>query len=225
MLERVVTNKLLAGTNVFFSGKTGGIQATTRDGVNEPLTLTLQRRVTRALKRQEARTITDVVAASANFSTFSIAPSYVAVCHTDVEADIRNMPGFVPVEKYGSYKPMEGEVGSVENVRYVTTNLMEPWLDAGAAPAGGMEVESNEGACADVYPILYLGKNAFGVTPFAAQRARGAAPVNVMALNPNTPRGGDPLGQRGSLGWKAYRTAEILYDMWMARVEVAVTRL
>ena len=101
MLERVVTNKLLAGTNVFFSGKTGGIQATTRDGVNEPLTLTLQRRVTRALKRQEARTITDVVAASANFSTFSIAPSYVAVCHTDVEADIRNMPGFVPVEKYG----------------------------------------------------------------------------------------------------------------------------
>ena len=88
-----------------------------------------------------------------------------------------------------------------------------------------MEVESNEGACADVYPILYLGKNAFGVTPFAAQRARGAAPVNVMALNPNTPRGGDPLGQRGSLGWKAYRTAEILYDMWMARVEVAVTRL
>lgn len=225
MLERVVTNKLLAGTNVFFSGKTGGIQATTRDGVNEPLTLTLQRRVTRALKRQEARTITDVVAASANFSTFSIAPSYVAVCHTDVEADIRNMPGFVPVEKYGSYKPMEGEVGSVKNVRYVTTNLMEPWLDAGAAPAGGMEVESNEGACADVYPILYLGKNAFGVTPFAAQRARGAAPVNVMALNPNTPRGGDPLGQRGSLGWKAYRTAEILYDMWMARVEVAVTRL
>ena len=75
MLERVVTNKLLAGTNVFFSGKTGGIQATTRDGVNEPLTLTLQRRVTRALKRQEARTITSVVAASANFSTFSIAPS------------------------------------------------------------------------------------------------------------------------------------------------------
>ena len=104
MLERVVTNKLLAGTNVFFSGKTGGIQATTRDGVNEPLTLTLQRRVTRALKRQEARTITSVVAASANFSTFSIAPSYVAVCHTDVESDIRNMPGFVPVEKYGPWK-------------------------------------------------------------------------------------------------------------------------
>lgn len=46
-----------------------------------------------------------------------------------------------------------------------------------------------------------------------------------MVLNPNTPRGGDPLGQRGSLGWKAYRTAEILYDMWMARGEVAVSRL
>ncbi|WP_299392031.1 N4-gp56 family major capsid protein [uncultured Desulfovibrio sp.] len=226
MLERVIINKLLAGTNVFFAGQTGGIQATTRGGVNEPLTLTMQRRVTRALKRQEARPITSVVSASANYSTFPIAPSYIAVCHTDVEADIRNMPGFVPVEKYGSYRPVsEGEIGSVENVRYVTTNLMEPWLSEGAAPQAGLPVESSDGACADVYPILFLGKNAFGVTPFAADKKTGASPVNIMALNPNTPRGGDPLGQRGSLGWKAYRTAEILYDMWMARVEVAVTRL
>lgn len=225
MLERVVINKLLAGTNVFFAGSTGGVQAAARNGVNEPLSLTMQRRVTRALKRQEARPITSVVTASAGFSTSPIGPAYIAVCHTDVEADIRNLPGFVPVEKYASYRPLEGEVGSVENVRYLTTNLMEPWPDAGAAPAAGTDVESSAGACADVYPILFLGKNAFGVTPFAAPQKGGAVPVNVMALNPNTPRGGDPLGQRGSLGWKAYRTSEILYDLWMARCEVAVSRL
>lgn len=225
MLERVVINKLLAGTNAFFSGSTGGVAATSRNGVNEPLTLTLQRRVTRALKRQLASPITAVVAASANFSTFPIAPSYVAVGHTDIEADIRSLPGFVPVEKYGSYRPMEGEIGSVESVRYVCTTLLEPWLDAGAAPVGGAQVESNEGACADVYPLLFFGKNAFAVTPFAAQKGKGNSPVGVMVLNPNNPRGGDPLGQRGSLGWKAYRTSEILYDMWMARVEVAVTKL
>lgn len=225
MLERVVINKLLAGTNAFFAGETGGVQASTRNGVNLPLTLTMQRRVTRALKRQLATPITRVVTASANFNTSPISPSYIAVCHTDLEADIRNMPGFVPTEKYASYHPMDGEIGSVEGVRYVGTTLLEPKVDAGAAPAVGTEVESQAGACADVYPVLYFGKNAFGVTPFAAQKGKGNSPVNVMVLNPNTPRSSDPMGQRGSLAWKAYRTSEILYDLWMARVEVAVTKL
>lgn len=73
---------------------------------------------------------------------------------TDCEADIREMPGFVPVEKYGSYKPLDGEIGSVEGVRYCCTTVLDPWLDAGAAPAAGKPVESNEGACADVYSRL-----------------------------------------------------------------------
>lgn len=225
MLERVVINKLLAGTNVFFSGSTGGVEATDRTGVNKPISLTFQRRVTRMLQRQLAQRITDVVTPTANFHTTPIAASYVAICHTDLEADLRSLKGFTPIEQYSSFKPMPGEIGFVESVRYIGTTLMEPFTDAGAAPEAGTDVESAAGACADVYPILYLGKNAFGVTPFAAQRGQGNSPVNIMVLNPNTPRGGDPLGQRGSLGWKAYRTAEILYDMWMARGEVAVSRL
>ena len=43
-----------------------------------------------------------------------------------------------------------------------------------------------------------------------------------MVLNPNVPRGGDPLGQRGSAGWKASHAAVILNDAWMHRLEVAV---
>ena len=225
MLEKVVISKLLTGTNVFYSGETGGVEATTRDGVNKPVSLTLQRRVTRMLQRQLATRITNVVKATANFNTTPIAASYVAICHTDLEADLRGLPGFVPIEQYSSFTPMPGEIGFVESVRYIGTTLMEPWEDAGAAPVAGENMESTSGGCADVYPILYLGKNAFAVTPFAAQKGQGNSPVSIMALNPNTPRGGDPLGQRGSLGWKAYRTAEILYDMWMARAEVAVTRL
>ena len=225
MLERVVINKLMAGTNVFFSGSTGGVEATARNGVNKPVSLTLQRRVTRMLQRQLASRITSVVTATANFNTTPIAAAYIGICHTDLEADLRALPGFTPIERYSQFQPLPGEIGVVESVRYIGTTLMEPVPDAGAAPEGGAVMESQGGACSDVYPILYLGKNAFGVTPFAAQRGQGNAPVDIMVLNPNTPRGGDPLGQRGSLGWKAYRTSEILYDMWMARAEVAVTRL
>lgn len=224
MLERVTIGTLLAGTNVHFSGETGGVIATNRAGVNQPLSLTLQRRVMRGLKRQLAQPLTSVVSASPNYGTSPIAPSYIAVCHTDCESDIREMPGFVSVEKYGSYKPMDGEIGSVEGVRYLCTTVMDPLLDAGAAPVAGTPVESNEGACADVYPILYFGKNAFGTIPLA-RSANGASPITPMVLNPGVPRGGDPLGQRGTIGWKAYHSAIILYDFYMARAEVAVSKV
>lgn len=224
MLERVTAGVLTAGTNVFFSGDTGGVPATGRADVNLPLSLSLQRRVIRALKRQEAQRITSVVGASPNFNTSPIPPSYIAVCHTDCEADIREMPGFVPVEKYGSYKPMDGEVGSVEGVRYVCTTVLSPWEDAGAASSATKPVDSSSGACADVYPVLFFGKNAFGTIPFARAK-NGSSPITPMVLNPNTPRGGDPIGQRGSIAWKAYHAAVILYQFWMARVEVAVSKL
>lgn len=134
------------------------------------------------------------------------------------------MSGFVPVEKYGSYKPMDGEIGSVEGVRYCCTTVIDPWLDGGAAPTAGTPVESNAGACADVYPVLYFGKNAFGTIPFA-RSSGGASPITPMVLNPGIPRGGDPLAQRGTIGWKAYHSAVILYDFYMARCEVAVSKL
>lgn len=224
MMERVVIGALMAGTNVHFSGSAGGVIATSRGQVNEPLTLNLQRRIVRGLKRQNAMPITSLVSASSNFSTFPIAPSYIAVCHTDCEADIREMPGFVPVEKYGQQKPLPGEIGSVEGVRYCTTTVLEPFIGEGGAPVAGKDVESQDGACADVYPIFYFGKNAFGNIPFAKGK-NGGSPICPCVLNPNTPRGGDPLGQRGSIGWKAWNAAVILYDFYMARAEVAVSKL
>ena len=224
MIERVTLGVLMGGTNAFFNGSTGGIIATDRSGVNLPLSLSFQRRILRGLKRQLAQPITSVVSASPNFNTSPIPPSYIAVTHTDVEADIREMPGFVPCEKYGSYKPMEGEIGSVEGVRYLTTTVIEPIEDAGAAPEGTAKMESTSGACCNVYPIFFFGKGAFGTVPFARAKG-GASPIMPMVLNPNVPRGGDPLGQRGSIAWKAWHGAVILYDWYMARGEVAVTSL
>ncbi|MDR1685218.1 MAG: N4-gp56 family major capsid protein [Desulfovibrio sp.] len=219
MRERITLGVLLAGTNVYFSGVTAGVPATARTGVNEPITLNLQRRILRGLKRQLATPHTSFVSASPNFSTSPIPPSFIAICHTDCEADIRNIPGFVPTEKYGSYSPLPGEIGSVEGVRYLATTVAEAWPDAGDATT---TMVSTTGACADVYPVLYLGKSAYGIVPFASS-GKGSRPVTPAVLNPNIPRGGDPLGQRGSIGWKMMHTAIILYDFWMARAEVAVS--
>ena len=53
----------------------------------------------------------------------------------------------------------------------------------------------------------------------------GKSPIVPMVLNPNIPRGGDPMGQRGSIAWKMWHGAIILYDMHMIRAEVAVSSL
>jgi N4-gp56 family major capsid protein len=46
-----------------------------------------------------------------------------------------------------------------------------------------------------------------------------------MVLNPGKPSKSDPMAQRGYVSWKTWYTAVILNDLWMARLEVAVTAL
>jgi N4-gp56 family major capsid protein len=211
MMELIRYGALKGGSSVFYAGN--GV--TSRDGVNTKLTRALQRKVTRFLKAQKAKKITRKVSASPNFSTEPVAPSYIGLCHTDAESDIRDMEGFLPVEKYGSgMTPYEGEVGKVEDVRYITSSSFSPFEDAGAATSTML---STSETVANVYPVLYLGANAYANVPFKGKHA-----VTPMVVNPK-PANGDPLGQRGSVGWKARTATVILNDLWMARVEVAVT--
>lgn len=211
MLEIVRFGVLKAGTNVHYANGSSRVE------VNTAISLSKQRSVTRSLKRQRARKITRVLNSTPDFGTEAVASSFVGIGHVDLESDIRELPGFVPVEKYGTMTPYEGEVGKVEDVRYILTSLCEPFEDAGGT-ANGMV--STTGTNADVYPILYVAQDAYGIVPL-----RGKGAITPMILNPNVPRGGDPMGQRGSAAWKAYHTAVILNDLWMARLEVGATDL
>lgn len=209
MIERTRLNVMKAGTNVFYAN------GASRSAVNSKMTRALQRKITRSLKRQLAKKITRKVSASPNYGTDAVAPSFIAIAHSDCESDIRDMEGFVPVERYGSgTTPYEMELGKVEDVRYLCSTLLDPWTDAGAT-AGAML--STTGTVADVYPILFLGTNAYGIIPFKGKHA-----VQTIVRNPAAGPG-DELAQRGSAGWKAMTTTVILNDAWMARAEVAVT--
>ena len=208
MIETVRFNIVKAGTNVFYAN------GTARNQVNTPLTRSLQRRIVRSLKRQDARKVTRVLKSTPDWGTEQVNASYVALCHPDCEGDIRNLEGFVPVEKYGSMSPWEGEIGKCEDVRYVSSTIFEQWENGGAA-AGSML--STAGTSADVYPILFVSRDAYGIVPL-----KGKKGVTPVVVNPK-PSDSDPLGQRGHAGWKCYQTARILNDAWMVRAEVAVT--
>lgn len=209
-IETLRFNVLKAGTNVFYAN---GVAA--RNLVVATIALADQRRVTTALNRQNAKKISQVVASTADFNTKSVEAAYMAVCHPDLESDIRNMVGFKVVADYGPHTtPMEGEIGSVEQVRYLASTVCGPWVDAGGAK--GL-MRSTGGTSADVYPILIFGRDAFGIVPL-----KGKSSMTPMVVNPK-PAAGDPLGQRGTVGWKLWTTTIILQEAFMARLEVAAT--
>lgn len=200
-----------AGTNVFYAN------GAARSAVNTKISLAKQRAITRALKAQRAKKVTSMVGGSPNYSTEPVDAAFIAFAHTDLEADIRDMVGFVPTEKYGSMKALPYEIGKVEDVRYVLSPVLDKFADAGGA-AGSMV--STTGTNADVYPVVYVAKESYGLVPLKGKNA-----VTPKVLNPDTPRGGDPLGQRGSVGWKTYFVAKVLNEAWLARLEVAASEL
>jgi N4-gp56 family major capsid protein len=208
MIEKMRFGVLKAGTNVQYAN------GASRTAVNTVITVALQRRCVRSLKRQSGRPITSIVRSTPSFGTENVAPGYVALIHPDCEADVRALPGFTPAEKYGSITPFENELGKLDDVRYMSSTIFEPFGNAGGA-AGAML--STSGSNADVYPILFLARDAYGIVALKGQYA-----CTPMVVNPK-PSDSDPLAQRGHVAWKCMQTCVILADIWMVRAEVAAT--
>ena len=208
ILEKARFNVLKAGTNVVY----GAVADTVRTDVNDVFTAALQRTAVRTLKRQLARPITSIVKSTPSYGTEAISPAFIGLCHPDLEYNIRKASGFVPSEKYGTVTPFENEIGKIGDVRYILSTVIESWKGGGAS--GGTNVIETGGK-ADVYPILYFAKDAYGIVPL-----KGKESVVPMVVNPK-PSDSDPMAQRGHVAWKAMQTTIILNDMWMVRVEVA----
>jgi len=211
-IETIRYNVLKACTNKYYAN------GTARTDVNTALTAAMQKKIVRALKRQNAMMMTTVIKSTADFNTEAVRPCYVALGHTDLTDDIRGMTGFIDAKDYGhGTTPFEGEIGSVGDVRYIVSNIFTPYADGGGA-AGAMV--STSGTSADVYPVIYLGKDSW-----AGVALKGKFAVVPMVINPNKPSKSDPLGQRGSVAWKTMQNALILNDAWMAVAEVSATDL
>ena len=206
MIEKMRFGVLKAGTNVLYAN------GSARNAVNTELTVDIQRRAVRALKRQNTRFITTIVRSTPSFGTENVAPGFVALIHPDLEASVRSLTGFVPAEKYGTMTPWENELGKCEDVRYVSSTIFEPFANAGGAKGTML---STGGTAADVYPILFVGRDAYGIVAL-----KGAFALTPMVVNPK-PSDSDPLAQRGHVSWKGMQTALILNDAWMVRVECA----
>lgn len=128
--------------------------------------------------------------------------SYVAIIHPNVAYDLMTSEDWLDVNKYtnANTKIFEGEIGKIGGVRFVETTEAKVFEGAGASSA-------------DVYSTLVIAENAYATTS-----VDGGGLEHIVKQRGSAGTA-DPLNQRSSVGWKALKTAEILSQEYMVRIE------
>lgn len=210
--EMIRYGVLKAAANVFYAG--GSSRAT----VNSKITLNTLRRISRNLQANHAQKITKILDTTPDVDHKTVEAAYLVFVHSDAEADIRDLPGFIHASEYGTRKTVSAyELGSCENFRFVVSPELAPYLAAGVAVGTtGLMGTGN----VDVYPFIVAAEDAWGQLAL-----RGVDSLDPTYIAPGTKDKSDPLGQRGYVGAKFYMNCVILNDGWMAVAEAGVSAL
>ena len=191
-LDTITREVLVAGSNVLYAG--GTVSARTSLTGSMKLTVTDIKKAVRELKVGLAKKINGY---------------YVAIIHPDCVFDLESDSEWVAASQYaGSTQIFEGEIGKLYGVRFVESTEAKIWARAGAVPSGDTNGIS-------VYATLVMGANAYGTI---APEGGGLQTIVKQLGSGGTE---DPLNQRATAGWKAMKTAKILYQDYIVRIESA----
>ena len=116
--------------------------------------------------------------------------------------DLHNSPAFIPVQKYAAGTTvLNGEIGMIDQLRFVQVPRMFSWKGAGAAH-GGATVRVTGGKV-DVYPVLVVGDESF--TTIGFQTSGKTVKFELINKKPNkeTATLDNPYGKLGfaSIQW------------------------
>lgn len=193
--DTITRNILQSGTNVYFAPKVAADGTKTAVDLRSDLDKTCKLTVD-VVKR--------VVTLLRAVNAPKINGDYVCIIHPYCAYDLMSDPNWVEAHKYVTPENIyEGEIGKIAGVRFVETS--EAMIYTGA-----------ENDCPDglaVFGCLFLADGAYGVTEITG------GGMETIIKQKGSAGSADPLDQRSTIGWKATKTAEILIDAYMIRVE------
>lgn len=204
----------IAGTNVRFANSVNG-----RGNVATAVAIADVKAAIRTLEGANAKKLRTMIVAGAKIATRPIAPGFYGITHTNCRQDYEALSGFTKVEEYASQKGvMEEEIGTWGNLRIIVTTNAKVILAGGVSVAQTGLVAAN-GINIDVYTTLIFAANAVGNVPLQ----KGSVKNIIKKMGSAGTE--DPLDQRSTSGWKVARTAKILNDDFLLRIEHGATDL
>lgn len=201
-LDQLCRDVIIAGTTVQYAST-----AAARTDITASMKLTRAeiREAVRTLEGNNADKITSMVNATNGFNTSPLNACYVGIISHNTHFDLKNETGWIPVKEYASQgNVMPGEVGAMDDVRFVMTTNAKVFSAGGAGSV-------------DVHGTLILAKNYYGIS-----RISGHAMENIV--KPLGSAGtADPLNQRSTSGWKATFITVRLNENFAVRIEHGVS--
>ena len=120
---------------------------------------------------------------------------YVAIIHPLVAYDLMSDERWIDAHKYAQPDAIyNGELGKIGGVRFIESSEAKVYENG-------------------VFGCLFLADGAYGVTEITG------GGLTTIIKQKGSAGTADPLDQRSSIGWKAIKTAEILVEPYMVRVE------
>ncbi len=120
---------------------------------------------------------------------------YVAIIHPLVAYDLMNDERWLDAHKYAQPENLyNGEIGKIGGCRFIESSEAKVYEDG-------------------VFGCLFIADGAYGITEITG------GGLQTIVKQKGSAGTADPLDQRSSIGWKAMKTAEILVQPYLVRVE------
>lgn len=206
-LDTITRNVLVSGTNVMYAPK----YVTTTDATTKVTTTTETEVTSRAGLDKTAVLTVDLVEQAATELRAQNAPTingdYVCILHPYAAYDLMRDPEWRKPHEYSDTENLyQGELGKIGGVRFVSSTEAKIWRGTGC-PTN-----------LSVFACLFFGDGAYGVT-----EVEGGG-LETIVKQKGSAGTADPLNQRSSVGWKALKTAEILIQSYLIRLECCSSR-
>lgn len=216
--ELVAYGHVKSGLSVSYASATAS-----RTSVKDKISIKKLRQAARTMETNRAHKVTECIKPGPNFGTSSVEASYIVFIHTDVVADVRDLPHFTKRTDYGTaIKPVhDREIGECEGFRFVTSPLFAPYL-AGGDSVGTSGMLSVGGTKCDVYPCVIMAADAWGHVSLKGKGYTGISPTIIPAGQKNH---ANPIGMFGYVGADFWYAPVRLNENHMTRLEVAVSDL
>ena len=118
--------------------------------------------------------------------------------------DLHNNPAFISVEKYAAgTEVLTGEIGAIDNFRFVVVPEMLKWAGAGA-DATANTTHYKTGTKFDVFPMLVVGSESFTTIGFQTDGKSVKFKITHKKPGEATADRNDPYGETGFMSIKWY---------------------